>query len=55
MRHVKQEELIERAQTLLHGAFSQQLVHLRRSISQQLNADMVSRDPSETFAASAAR
>lgn len=55
VRHVKQDELVERAQALLHGAFSQQLVHLRRNILQQLDADMVSRDPSETFAASAAR
>ena len=55
VRHAKQAELVERAQALLHGAFSQQLVHLQRSTVQHLNADMISRDLSETFAASAAR
>lgn len=55
VRHAKQAELVERAQALLHGAFSQQLVHLKRSTVQHLNADMISRDLSETFAASAAR
>ena len=52
---MKQTELAERAQALLHGAFSQQLAHLRRSTLQHLNADMVSRDQGESFAASAAR
>lgn len=55
VRHVKQSELVERAQVLLHGAFLQQLLHLRRSTLQQLNADLLSRDPGHTFAASAAR
>ena len=55
MRHAKQAELAEQAQQLLHGAFAQQLTHLSGSTLCHLNADMVGRDPIETFAASAAR
>ena len=55
VRHAKEAELVERAQAILQGAFSQQLAHLRRRTLQHLNADMVSRDPKEPFAASAAR
>ena len=55
VRHAKQAELAEQAQQLLHGAFARQLTHLSSSTLCHLNADMVGRDPSETFAASAAR
>ena len=55
VRHAKQAELAEQVQQLLHSAFAQQLTHLRSSTLRHLNADMVGRDPSETFAASAAR
>ena len=55
VRHAKQCELAERAQRLLHSVFSQQLGHLRQSTLHHLNADMVSRDPQQSFSAAAAR
>lgn len=55
VRHSKQCELAERAQLLLHSAFSQQLGHLRQSTLRHLNADMVSRDSQQPFSAAAAR
>ena len=55
MRRARQAELAERAEQLLHGAFQQQLLHLRQSTLQRLSADMAGRDPLDTFAASAAR
>ena len=55
VRHAKQAELAEQAQQLLHGAFARQLTHLSSSTLCHLNADMVGRDPSESFTASAAR
>ena len=55
VRHTKQCELAERAQLLLHSAFSQQLGHLRQSTLRNLNADMISRDPQQSFSAAAAR
>ena len=55
VRHTKQSELAERAQLLLHSAYTQQLGHLRQNTMRHLNADMVGRDPQQSFSAAAAR
>ena len=55
VRHTKQSELAERAQLLLHSAYTQQLGHLRQNTLRHLNADMVGRDLQQSFSAAAAR
>ena len=55
VRHTKQSELAERAQQLLHSAYTQQLGHLRQNTMRHLNADMVGRVPQQSFSAAAAR